>query len=161
MTVAMLKDSSLVSVIAVTELEKQTQIFATDMRSWIIPGLLCAGLRLSMSLPVAHLARRSGEMEVGDAMSVVLVIHELRPSGRGEISYAGLSPVAANSWPDGPVRAGKSTVLRAVAGLEPSTPAPAGRRRDRGAVRPTSPSMLAPLRRKIGMKFRSMRCSST
>jgi len=56
--VAMLKDSSLVSVIAVTELEQQTQIFATDMRSWVIPGLLCAGLYLSMSLPVAHLARR-------------------------------------------------------------------------------------------------------
>jgi len=56
--VAMLKDSSLVSVIAVTELEQQTQIFATDMRSWVIPGLLCAGLYLAMSLPIAHLARR-------------------------------------------------------------------------------------------------------
>jgi polar amino acid transport system substrate-binding protein len=56
--VAMLKDSSLVSVIAVTELEQQTQIFATDMRSWVIPGLICAGLYLSMSLPVAKLARR-------------------------------------------------------------------------------------------------------
>lgn len=56
--VAMLKDSSLVSVIAVTELEQQTQIFATDMRSWVVPGLLCAGLYLAMSLPIAHLARR-------------------------------------------------------------------------------------------------------
>jgi polar amino acid transport system substrate-binding protein len=56
--VAMLKDSSLVSVIAVTELEQQTQIFATDMRSWVIPGLLCAGLYLAMSLPIAQLARR-------------------------------------------------------------------------------------------------------
>jgi polar amino acid transport system substrate-binding protein len=56
--VAMLKDSSLVSVIAVPELAKQTQIFATNMGSWVIPGLLCATLYLAMSLPVAHVARR-------------------------------------------------------------------------------------------------------
>ena len=55
--VAMLKDSSLVSVIAVPELAKQTQIFATNLGSWVIPGVLCAGLYLAMSLPVAHLAR--------------------------------------------------------------------------------------------------------
>jgi polar amino acid transport system substrate-binding protein len=56
--VAMLKDSSLVSVIAVPELSKQTQIFATDLASWVIPGVLCAGLYLAMSLPVSHVARR-------------------------------------------------------------------------------------------------------
>ncbi len=56
--VAMLKDSSLVSVIAVPELAKQTQIFATNVGSWVIPGLLCAGLYLAMSLPVAHVARQ-------------------------------------------------------------------------------------------------------
>jgi His/Glu/Gln/Arg/opine family amino acid ABC transporter permease subunit len=56
--VAMLKDSSLVSVIAVPELAKETQIFATNVGSWVVPGLLCAALYLSMSLPVAHLARR-------------------------------------------------------------------------------------------------------
>jgi polar amino acid transport system substrate-binding protein len=56
--VALLKDSSLVSVLTVLELTKQTQIFATNLGSWVIPGLLCAGLYLAMSLPLAALARR-------------------------------------------------------------------------------------------------------
>jgi His/Glu/Gln/Arg/opine family amino acid ABC transporter permease subunit len=56
--VALLKDSSLVSVLTVVELTKQTQIFATNIGSWAIPGLLCAGLYLAMSLPLAHLARQ-------------------------------------------------------------------------------------------------------
>jgi polar amino acid transport system substrate-binding protein len=61
--VAMLKDSSLVSVLAMTvpELTKQTQIFATNLGSWVIPGALCATLYLFMSLPVAHVARRLEE----------------------------------------------------------------------------------------------------
>jgi polar amino acid transport system substrate-binding protein len=56
--VAMLKDSSLVSVLTVMELTKQTQIFATNLGSWVVPGLLCAALYLAMSLPLAHFARR-------------------------------------------------------------------------------------------------------
>jgi polar amino acid transport system substrate-binding protein len=56
--VAMLKDSSLVSVLTVVELTKQTQIFATNIGSWVVPGLLCAALYLAMSLPLGHLARR-------------------------------------------------------------------------------------------------------
>jgi polar amino acid transport system substrate-binding protein len=56
--VSMLKDSSIVSVIAVPELSKQTQIFATNLASWVLPGLLCGALYLAMSLPVAHVARR-------------------------------------------------------------------------------------------------------
>jgi polar amino acid transport system substrate-binding protein len=56
--VAMLKDSSLVSVLTVMELTKQTQIFATNLGSWVIPGVLCAALYLAMSLPLAHVARR-------------------------------------------------------------------------------------------------------
>jgi len=56
--VALLKDSSLVSVLTVLELTKQTQIFATNLGSWVIPGTLCAVLYLAMSLPVAALARR-------------------------------------------------------------------------------------------------------
>ena len=59
--VALLKDSSLVSVITVVELTKQTQIFATNLGSWVIPGMLCAGLYLAMSLPLARLARRLEE----------------------------------------------------------------------------------------------------
>ena len=59
--VALLKDSSLVSVITVVELTKQTQIFAANIGSWVIPGLLCAALYLAMSLPLAQLARRLEE----------------------------------------------------------------------------------------------------
>jgi polar amino acid transport system substrate-binding protein len=56
--VALLKDSSLVSVLTVMELTKQTQIFATNLGSWVIPGTLCAALYLAMSLPLGALARR-------------------------------------------------------------------------------------------------------
>jgi polar amino acid transport system substrate-binding protein len=56
--VALLKDSSLVSVLTVVELTKQTQIFAANMGSWVIPGTLCAVLYLAMSLPLAAAARR-------------------------------------------------------------------------------------------------------
>ena len=56
--IALLKDSSLVSVLTVLELTKQTQIFATNLGSWVIPGSLCAALYLAMSLPLAALARR-------------------------------------------------------------------------------------------------------
>jgi polar amino acid transport system substrate-binding protein len=56
--VAMLKDSSLVSVLTVMELTKQTQIFATNLGSWVVPGALCAALYLAMSLPLAQVARR-------------------------------------------------------------------------------------------------------
>jgi polar amino acid transport system substrate-binding protein len=55
--VALLKDSSLVSVLTVVELTKETQMFATNLGSWVIPGALCAALYLAMSLPLAGLAR--------------------------------------------------------------------------------------------------------
>jgi polar amino acid transport system substrate-binding protein len=56
--VALLKDSSLVSVITVIELTKQTSIFAANIGSWILPGALCALMYLAMSLPLSRLARR-------------------------------------------------------------------------------------------------------
>jgi len=56
--VALLKDSSLVSVITVVELTKQTSIFAANIGSWVLPGALCAALYLALSLPLARLARR-------------------------------------------------------------------------------------------------------
>ena len=55
--VALLKDSSLVSVITVVELTKQTAIFASNAGSWVVPGLLSAAMYLAMSLPLARLAR--------------------------------------------------------------------------------------------------------
>jgi polar amino acid transport system substrate-binding protein len=56
--VALLKDSSLVSVITVVELTKQTAIYATNAGSWAIPGALCAVVYLAMSLPLSRMARR-------------------------------------------------------------------------------------------------------
>jgi polar amino acid transport system substrate-binding protein len=56
--VALLKDSSLVSVITVVELTKQTSIFAANIGSWVIPGMLCAALYLILSLPLSRLAGR-------------------------------------------------------------------------------------------------------
>jgi polar amino acid transport system substrate-binding protein len=56
--IALLKDSSLVSVLTVLELTKQTQIFATNLGGWFIPGTLCALLYLAMSLPLSAVARR-------------------------------------------------------------------------------------------------------
>ncbi len=59
--VALLKDSSLVSVLTVVELTKQTQIFATNLGTWAVPGVLCAAIYLAMSWPLARLARRLEE----------------------------------------------------------------------------------------------------
>ena len=59
--VALLKDSSLVSVLTVVELTKQTQIFAANIGSWVVPGALCAAMYLAMSLPLSKLARRMEE----------------------------------------------------------------------------------------------------
>ena len=55
--IALLKDTSLVSVITVVELTKQMTITAVDLRGWLVPGMFCAGLYLAMSLPLSHLAR--------------------------------------------------------------------------------------------------------
>jgi polar amino acid transport system substrate-binding protein len=55
--VALLKDSSLVSVITVVELTKETSIFAANIGSWLLPGAMCAAIYLAMSLPLARLAR--------------------------------------------------------------------------------------------------------
>ncbi len=56
--VALLKDTSLVSVITVVELTKQTAIYATNVGSWVVPGILCALIYLVFSLPLSHYARR-------------------------------------------------------------------------------------------------------
>jgi polar amino acid transport system substrate-binding protein len=56
--IALLKDSSLVSVITVVELTKRMSIAAVDSGGWLLPGLLCAGLYLAMSYPLSRLARR-------------------------------------------------------------------------------------------------------
>lgn len=59
--IALLKDSSLVSVITVVELTKQMTITAVDLRSWLGPGLACAGLYFCMSFPLSRLSKRLEE----------------------------------------------------------------------------------------------------
>ena len=56
--IALLKDSSLVSVITVVELTKRATISAENTGSWLLPGLLCAGLYFAMSYPLSRLAKR-------------------------------------------------------------------------------------------------------
>jgi polar amino acid transport system substrate-binding protein len=56
--IALLKDSSLVSVITVVELTKQMTISAVDVRTWVGPGLTCAALYFAMSYPLGILSRR-------------------------------------------------------------------------------------------------------
>jgi polar amino acid transport system substrate-binding protein len=56
--IALLKDSSLVSVVTVVELTKRMTIVAVELRDWVVPGLLCAGLYFTLSFPLARLARR-------------------------------------------------------------------------------------------------------
>jgi len=55
--IALLKDTSIVSVITVVELTKQYSITAHDLGSWLVPGALCAGLYFAMSYPLTRLAR--------------------------------------------------------------------------------------------------------
>ena len=55
--VALLKDSSLVSVITVVELTKQAAIYATNVGSWVVPGILCSVIYLIFSLPLSRYAR--------------------------------------------------------------------------------------------------------
>jgi polar amino acid transport system substrate-binding protein len=55
--VALLKDSSLVSVLTVVELTKRMTIAAVDLRDWVVPGLACAGLYFAMSFPLSRLSR--------------------------------------------------------------------------------------------------------
>ncbi|HXU81556.1 MAG TPA: ABC transporter substrate-binding protein/permease [Polyangia bacterium] len=56
--IALLKDSSLVSVITVVELTKRMTIAAVDLGDWAAPGALCALMYFAMSYPLSRLARR-------------------------------------------------------------------------------------------------------
>jgi len=56
--VALLKDSSLISVITVVELTKRMTIVAVELRDWVTPGLMCAALYFMLSFPLARWARR-------------------------------------------------------------------------------------------------------
>jgi polar amino acid transport system substrate-binding protein len=55
--VALFKDTSVVSIIAVVELSKQYQILAKSSGEYLVIGLATAGLYLIMSVPLGHLSR--------------------------------------------------------------------------------------------------------
>ena len=56
--VALLKDSSLVSVITVVELTKRMTILSVELRDWVLPGLSCAALYFVLGFPLSRLSRR-------------------------------------------------------------------------------------------------------
>ena len=100
--VALLKDSSLVSVITVVELTKQTSIFASNSGSWVVPGPLCAALYLAMSLPLgAPRAAAGGALEGADHMSAAARRAGPPADAAARARCCGAStspPRAARSW---------------------------------------------------------------
>jgi polar amino acid transport system substrate-binding protein len=56
--VALFKDTSLVSVIAVRELTKEYLILSRSSLKFVELGLLTAALYLAMSIPLGYLSRR-------------------------------------------------------------------------------------------------------
>ncbi len=167
--VALLKDSSLVSVLTVMELTKQTQIFATNLGSWVIPGALCAALYLAMSLPLSALARRLERRwkaaDRSERTSVISVVdmHLRRGSASGarrrRRSRSARGEVVALMGASG---SGKTTILRAIAGLEPferGTLDVDGVAVPAGPSRPRSPAASCGAR--SGWCSSSTACSST
>jgi polar amino acid transport system substrate-binding protein len=71
--IALLKDSSLVSIITVVELTKQMTITSVDVRSWLAPGICCAALYFAMSFPLGRLARRLEKKLEGERAPVSVV----------------------------------------------------------------------------------------
>jgi polar amino acid transport system substrate-binding protein len=55
--VALFKDTSIVSIIAVVELSKQYQILSKSSSKYLEIGLATAALYLIMSVPLGHLSR--------------------------------------------------------------------------------------------------------
>jgi polar amino acid transport system substrate-binding protein len=109
--IALLKDSSLVSVITVVELTKQMTITAVDVRSWAIPGAACAALYFAMSYPLArlaarlerHLGRTDSAAEAGPRAGAGVATE----AGAGAATETGAGVAAASSGrsPSGAARA--------------------------------------------------------
>ena len=86
--VALLKDSSLVSVITVVELTKQTQIFATNIGSWVDPGPAVRGALpgdvAAAGAPRAAARERGGRRRLHDAPRRSTLATASRPASRGD-----------------------------------------------------------------------------
>ena len=118
--VALLKDSSLVSVITVVELTKETSIFAANIGSWLLPGRLVRSdvSRSLIATGAACQTAREGVEEV-----------DVRSSGFGSRGHARIASVVQgvsfavergeSVTVMGASGSGKTSVLRAIAGLDP------------------------------------------
>ena len=102
--IALLKDSSLVSVITVVELTKRMSIAAVDSGGWLLPGLLCAGLYLAMSYPLSRAGPPAGAAPGTERLSRgsgMLRIADLRKSYDGRVLFDRAVAVAwspASRW---------------------------------------------------------------
>ena len=120
--VALLKDSSLVSVITVVELTKQTQIFAANIGSWVIPGL-AVRRALPRAVAAARAAGAPARRSVAerDVMSLVMEVRGLRLQRGTRDILSGVDievPRGEMLALMGLSGSGKTTILRTVAGLE-------------------------------------------
>ena len=156
--VALLKDSSLVSVITVVELTKQTSIFAVNLGSWLVPGLLC-GVDLPRDVPSPRPRGppARGTLEGAVVSGAVLTVSGLRLSRGAHEVLKGVDLAARR----GEIVAlmglsggGKTTVLRSVAALEPFDAGSIDVDGFRLAPGPTPREhRLSPLRRKVALVF--------
>ena len=81
--VALLKDSSLVSVITVVELTKQTAIYATNVGSWVVPGMSVRG-DLSRALAAALARRAVSRASMERLVTNTLTVRDLHVKRGGE-----------------------------------------------------------------------------
>ena len=110
--VALLKDSSLVSVLTVLELTKQTQIFATNLGSWVIPGAMCAGaVPVDVAAALGPGAAAGAALESADANERTRPAPERRaPAARRATHPDGCvarNPPGRARRRDGPLRLGQ------------------------------------------------------
>jgi ABC-type lipoprotein export system ATPase subunit len=124
--VALLKDSSLVSMITVVELTKQTQILAANIGSWFLPGLVCAAMYLAtVAAAGAAGAPARAALGRGDSRMSALAVRDLQVARGGR---AVVQRVSFEAQPGellalmGASGSGKTTILRADCRLEPLAP---------------------------------------